>query len=181
MNLILSLGSNMGDRLYYLREGRRKLGQIFYEEKCSDIYESTAVDYTDQPPFLNQVIQYKKPAAKPAEILPIILEIERKLHRIRDIPKGPRTLDIDIIFFGETQIFTPKLQIPHPEWHRRSFVYWPLHDLPAFSYFKNIFFQGEEEVPNDLIGKFTNNIQENNASQKYETYPRHLAKPCDSC
>ena len=153
MELILSLGSNGGDRLYYLGQGREELRKAFQERQASYIYESAAVDYLQQPSFLNQVIQYDAPQIPPHEILSIILGIEKRMGRTRTIPKGPRTLDIDIIFWGEHKISSHQLQVPHPRWAERSFIYWPLHELPAFNNtLKNIFFchNRQKEVINDL-------------------------------
>ncbi|MCY4643083.1 MAG: 2-amino-4-hydroxy-6-hydroxymethyldihydropteridine diphosphokinase [Bacteriovoracales bacterium] len=147
---ILSLGSNLGNRVRFLEMAKEELGKIFEERKASAIYESAAVDYIQQPPFLNQLIEYKKTDKKPNQILDIILEIEKKFGRTRDIRRGPRTLDIDLIFLGELEISSDKLQVPHPRWIERSFIYWPLHELPSAQMLKRLFFPKKSEVPNNL-------------------------------
>ena len=147
---IFSLGSNLGNRLRFLESARRELSKVFEERKASNIYESVAVDYTQQPPFLNQLIEYEKSKRTPDKILDIILRIEEKFGRMRSIDKGPRTLDIDLIFLGDIEMSSPTLQIPHPRWAERSFVYWPLHELPSAPILKALFFRRKSEVANDI-------------------------------
>jgi 2-amino-4-hydroxy-6-hydroxymethyldihydropteridine diphosphokinase len=65
------------------------------------------------------------------------LRIEKEMGRERDIPKGPRIIDIDILFWGTEQIDVPGLTIPHPRWAERSFVVYPLQELPYFETLKN--------------------------------------------
>ena len=151
MSLILSLGSNLGNRANYLTGARNELKNIFQEKKASHIYESEAVDYTHQPPFLNQVIEYERPPMSPHEVLKIILTMEKNFHRTRTINKGPRTLDIDLIFFGSLKVSSPDLQIPHPLWAHRAFIYWPLHELPGFKNLKSLFFQSKLSVVNNTV------------------------------
>ena len=130
MSLILALGSNIEDRFHHLARARKELARLFRQEGVSHIYESAAVDYCQQAPFLNQVIQYKKPRQRPQQVLDTILTIEHILGRVRTFDKGPRTIDIDIIFRGYTKTSSQRLQIPHPRWAQRAFVYWPLQELP---------------------------------------------------
>lgn len=150
MSMVLALGSNLGDRAQYLAAARAGLSGLFQEQTASALYQSEAVDYLHQPPFLNQVIQYQRPEGDPHQVLTILFALEKRYGRTRDIPKGPRTLDIDLIFFGPMKMSSPTLQIPHPQWAVRSFVYWPLHELPAFPELKALFFRSRWEVANDL-------------------------------
>lgn len=130
MSLILALGSNLGDRLDNLLKAHTQLQKYFKEISASHIYESPAVDYLNQPPFLNQVVEYELPALTPKQILLTTQSIEVYLGRIKNIPKGPRTIDIDIIFVGKVKLHTEDLIIPHPSWSKRSFVLIPLLELP---------------------------------------------------
>lgn len=133
MSLIIALGSNLGDRLHYLKQARWILSSHFELVASSQIYESKAVDLTDQPNFLNQVIEFKRPSNIPAEeILKTLLLIENFIGRVRSIPKGPRCIDIDLIFIGTEKINTPLLTVPHPRWSERSFVVRPLSELPFY-------------------------------------------------
>ena len=150
MALILALGSNLGNRSENLKKALGYLKESFKEVKKSHIYQSNAVDYIHQGPFLNQVVEYKRPSIQAREILQITQEIERKCGRTYTSPKGPRVLDIDIIFFGKEKMTSPNLQIPHPRWNKRAFVYWPLHELPGFKKIKGLFESGPKELPRDI-------------------------------
>jgi 2-amino-4-hydroxy-6-hydroxymethyldihydropteridine diphosphokinase len=120
----LSLGSNVGDREANLRAAIERLPVL----RTSPIYETEPVDYTDQPWFLNLVVEVETHLS-PHELLKTTSRIEHELGRTRDIPKGPRTIDIDILLFGDTVMNTPDLQIPHPRMAERRFVLAPLADL----------------------------------------------------
>jgi 2-amino-4-hydroxy-6-hydroxymethyldihydropteridine diphosphokinase len=120
----LSLGSNLGDRQANLRAAIERLAPV----RQSSIYETEPVDYLQQGWFLNMVVEVHTPLF-PMQLLARTQKIERELGRVRGIPKGPRTLDIDILLFGDAVIHTPKLEIPHPRMADRRFVLAPLADL----------------------------------------------------
>lgn len=130
MALILSLGSNQGDRIDFLYRAKELLDSRYSPVAQSFIYESEAVDYIDQPKFLNQLLEYQLPQSEPDKVMTSLLQIEVELGRVRDIPKGPRTIDIDIVFWGTNSIDTPLVKAPHPSWDKRDFVVAPLHELP---------------------------------------------------
>jgi 2-amino-4-hydroxy-6-hydroxymethyldihydropteridine diphosphokinase len=96
----------------------------------SRVYQSPAVDYLNQPDFLNQVLQFDTPDMKPDDLMKTLLQIELDLGRKRDISKGPRIIDIDIIFWDTLKIDTEVLKVPHPSWAQRSFIVLPLMELP---------------------------------------------------
>ena len=96
--------------------------------KSSSIYETQPVDYSAQPWFLNQMLEVNT-VLLPDELLDILKKIEAKLGRLKSIPKGPREIDIDIILAGELIQKTPRLQIPHPQMHKRNFVLVPLREM----------------------------------------------------
>ena len=135
-SIIISLGSNMGDRLAYLQQAQSELSQYFQIESASPIVESKAVDYKNQNDFLNQILEVKlKPEfAKLSllEIMQTLLGIEKKMLRVRDQNKGPRTIDLDIIMVEDYQVNHPQLQLPHPSYHLRDFIVSPLKELPFF-------------------------------------------------
>lgn len=139
MNMILSTGSNLGDRIHHLNEAKRSLSLIFKLVEESPIYESPAVDYLNQPDFLNQVLSFEIPSNSPDQVLKEILSIEKDLGRIRNINKGPRTVDIDILFWGDKVIKQENLEIPHPRLFERSFIVSPLKDLSGFAALSNTF------------------------------------------
>ena len=139
MSLILATGSNMGERLKNLELAKNSLCEIFNFIDESSIYQSDAIEYTNQPEFYNQVLEFELPDHEPEEVLKMIAAIETKLGRVRHIPKGPRVIDIDIIFWDLDKINQPNLVIPHPAWSERSFVVEPLQQLPFFSKIQNHF------------------------------------------
>jgi len=125
----LSLGSNIGDREGNLKKAIKLLKENGVEIiKESSVYETEPMYYENQPKFLNQVIKIKT-SLSPEELLSVINKIELKLKRERRIPKGPRTIDIDIIFFGDKIIETDSLKIPHPLMLERDFVVKPLLEI----------------------------------------------------
>ena len=132
MSLIIATGSNIGDSLRILSAAKEELARHFDLLAESRIYISAAVEYLNQPDFYNQVLEFKIPAASPWEVMKKLLEIEKDFGRNRDIPKGPRTLDLDILFWNLESMTTPELTLPHPRWSERSFVVKPLQELPFF-------------------------------------------------
>lgn len=132
MSLIISTGSNLGDRESYLAHARDELSKSLSLIFKSKIYQSSAVDYLAQPDFLNQVLEFEIPTIQPAEVLKLCLEIEKKLGRVRGIDKGPRTLDIDLLFWQKLTLSSDNLDLPHPRLFSRSFIVLPLRELPYF-------------------------------------------------
>jgi 2-amino-4-hydroxy-6-hydroxymethyldihydropteridine diphosphokinase len=124
----LALGSNLGDRAANLQTAIARLSPAVTVLACSPIYETAPWGFTDQPAFLNQVVQGTT-TLSPLELLHQIKSIETQLGRVPTVRYGPRTIDLDILFY-ENQVFdTPQLTIPHPRLHERAFVLVPLADL----------------------------------------------------
>ncbi|AYG00321.1 GTP cyclohydrolase I FolE [Lactococcus allomyrinae] len=131
----LSLGSNIGDRQYYLHEALRLLGehpQILLEHH-SKFYETSPVGGVEQNSFINLAAKIST-LLSPNDLLDFIHEIEAKLNRERKVHWGPRTIDIDILFYGEQQVDELQLTIPHPEVFNRLFVLIPLSELTDKSF-----------------------------------------------
>lgn len=124
----LSLGSNLGDRRANLRNAIGKLLNLGNLIAVSSFYETEPVELVDQPGFLNCAVALQTTLTA-EDFLPEILAIEREMGRRRDIAKGPRTIDIDILFFGKAVTKTPRLTIPHPAMHERRFVLVPLAEI----------------------------------------------------
>lgn len=137
--LILSTGTNIGDKVENLKIAKNELSNIFEFVCESKIYASKAIIVNDQPDFLNQVLEFELPTILPQEAMKHILEIEKKLGRNRILNKGPRVIDIDIIFWGESKYKTDDLIIPHYDWFNRSFVCLPLKDLSSFQSIQKCF------------------------------------------
>jgi len=125
----LALGSNLGKREEYLRAGINGLARHDIQViRCASIYSSEPQEVLDQPWFLNTALEAST-ALMPDELLRACLEVERENHRVRDTNKGPRTFDIDIIFYGNEIVRVPGLTIPHPNFSFRRFVLAPLAEL----------------------------------------------------
>ena len=127
--IFLLLGSNLGDRAANLARARRHLqiacGPIL---KASAIYTTAAWGVTDQPDFLNQALLIQS-TLMPKALLQTVLRIEQEIGRVRLQKWGARTIDIDILFFGDIAVQTPDLVIPHPELQNRRFVLVPLSEI----------------------------------------------------
>ena len=126
--IYLSLGSNIGDRERRLESAIQRLAADVRVLRVSPIYETEPVDYTGQRWFLNLVVEAGTDLF-PLQLLARTQKIERSLGRVRTVPKGPRTIDIDILFHGNTVMRTATLEIPHPRIAQRRFVLAPLADL----------------------------------------------------
>ena len=124
----LSLGSNLGDRDANLRNAIGKLGGLGEVIAVSSFYETEPMECTNQPWFVNCAVALRT-SLMPEPFLSRILAIEQKMGRRRTQPKGPRTIDIDILLFGNSVINTPQLDVPHPAMHERRFVLAPLAEI----------------------------------------------------
>ena len=125
----VGLGSNVGRRASNLARARRLLEEGGVEVvAASSVYESEPVDHLDQPWFLNQVLEIRS-EIDPPSLLRAARTIEAALKRAPTVPKGPRTIDIDILFAGGLAVDSPDLVIPHPRLHLRNFVLIPLAEI----------------------------------------------------
>jgi 2-amino-4-hydroxy-6-hydroxymethyldihydropteridine diphosphokinase len=125
----LSLGSNLDDREANLRRAIELLASPEIRVKrTSSLYETEPQDLPHQPWFLNLVVEIET-SLFPLQLLARIQRIEKELGRQRIVPKGPRTIDIDILLFGNFAIESAKLQVPHPRMQDRRFVLEPLAEL----------------------------------------------------
>ena len=125
----LGLGSNLGDRAANLQKALECLASAGVQiVRRSSIYETEPQELREQPWFLNQVVEIET-TLLPIELLARIRDIERELGRVRAVAKGPRTIDIDILFYEDVIIDTTELQLPHPRLADRRFVLEPLAEL----------------------------------------------------
>lgn len=139
MSLIIATGSNLGDCVSILATAKNILDKSFRPIAASRIYMSKAVDYENQPDFFNQVLEFSLPNITPQEVLKKLMFLEKEFGRDRIIPKGPRKLDLDILFWGLENFQESNLIIPHPRWSERSFVVKPLSELPFFQTIEKCF------------------------------------------
>lgn len=121
----VGLGANLGDR----EESIRAAAELIGASRLSTIRETEPWGYEDQPLFLNAVAELET-GLPPRELLDRLLEVERKLGRTREGPRfGPRTIDLDLLVYGELELDEPGLSVPHPRLHERLFVLVPLAEL----------------------------------------------------
>jgi len=128
----VGLGSNLGERESLLKAAIEQLAQLPETRlgRVSSLYDTAPVGELDQPNFLNAVVQLET-ALTARQLLWNLLLIERRLGRVRHAAQryGPRTIDLDLVLFGDQVIDTPDLKVPHPEYHRRAFVLVPLAEI----------------------------------------------------
>lgn len=127
--VFIGLGSNLDNPVIQLRTAsiliRRLIGPIV---RSSSLYKSEPWGFTDQPWFLNQVIEIRT-AKQPHRILRLLLHIELSMGRIRDLVNGPRRIDLDLLFCGNSVLSEKMLEIPHPRILSRNFVLIPLAEI----------------------------------------------------
>lgn len=126
----VSLGSNMGDRAQNLLLGvRGMLSAGLAVTRLSHVYETEPVDVREQPLFLNMVAELRLRSLTPEQTLARLLRVEYALGRRRDVPRGPRNIDLDLLLYGAETRETDLLILPHPRLHLRRFVLTPLAEL----------------------------------------------------
>ena len=126
----IALGSNLGDRERLLREAVAALGQYLEQLRVSTFHETDPVGVGDQPRFLNAAATgYTTLSAR--ELLQVLIDIERKLGRERPYSGAPRTLDLDLILYGDSVENEPDLVVPHPRFRDRTFVLEPLAEIAS--------------------------------------------------
>lgn len=126
----IGIGSNQGDRALLCREAVRRLETTpaVRIKKVSSLYETEPMDYLEQGWFYNAVIEVET-GLSPLQVLRHCRRIENQLGKRIEIPKGPRTIDLDLLFYGETILTRPGLILPHPGVAARPFVLIPLAEI----------------------------------------------------
>lgn len=130
INVFIGIGSNLGDRLENIHKAIKCLRDTngIEIEKISSIIETEPVGSQPQGKFLNGVVKIKTDLFS-QEMLTILQDIENKLGRVRTIKNGPRTIDLDILLYGNQIVNEPDLKIPHPRMLERNFVMRPLLEI----------------------------------------------------
>ena len=126
----LGLGSNLGDRLAHLQLAVDALAgaSAVHVVAVSSVYETAPVGGPEQDDFLNAVVSVDTELS-PRDLLALAQDIERKAERVRSVRWGPRTLDVDVLLYGDERVSEADLEIPHPRMAERAFVLAPLHDV----------------------------------------------------
>lgn len=130
MQCYIGVGSNLGDRQGNIEAAIQRLREAGGIEvtKVSSIYETEPVGGPQQPKYLNGVIAINT-ELEPRQLLLALQKIENQLGKQRSVKNGPRTIDLDILMYGEEEIDEPDLKIPHQRMHEREFVLKPLRDI----------------------------------------------------
>jgi 2-amino-4-hydroxy-6-hydroxymethyldihydropteridine diphosphokinase len=121
----VGVGANLGDREATIRAAIETLPAVV---AVSKLRETDPVGVVDQPPFLNGAVALETDLA-PRDLLAVLLAVERELGRERRERWGPRTIDLDLLLYGDEAIDEPGLTVPHPRLHERRFALEPLVDL----------------------------------------------------
>lgn len=126
----IALGSNLEAPLTQIRNAFGELGALPKTKLIarSSLYRSAPIGNINQPYFINAVAKLET-ALTPSELLGALLEIERRHGRRREFPNAPRTLDLDLLLYGDLIHHEHGLTIPHPRMHQRAFVLSPLHEI----------------------------------------------------
>lgn len=126
----IGLGSNLSDPAGHVRAALAALDRIAATRlrKSSSLYRSAPVGYAEQPDFVNAVAQVETELG-PQALLAELLALEQAHGRIREIPNGPRTLDLDLLLYDEATIREENLVVPHPRMHERGFVLVPMSEI----------------------------------------------------
>jgi 2-amino-4-hydroxy-6-hydroxymethyldihydropteridine diphosphokinase len=128
-NVVVALGSNLGDREAHLAAAVARLSQVLSNLRHSNWYDTAPLGVPDdQPRYLNGVV-VGQVTLTPRQLLDELLAIEQAAGRTRPSPLAPRTLDLDLILFGSERIREPGLVVPHPRFRERLFVLEPLAAL----------------------------------------------------
>ena len=126
----IGIGSNLGDRAGNLIYAVRGLIEAsFLVTKLSPVYETEPLGIETELPFLNMVAEIRSEAVTPSQMMARLLRIEYLLGRTDKSLKKPRTIDLDLLFFGKVHTDSPFLTVPHPRLHQRRFVLVPLNDI----------------------------------------------------
>ena len=126
----IGIGSNLGDRAKYIENAIEKLKETkgIEVKRVSNIYETEPMAGPKQGKYLNGAIEIET-ALEPRELFLRLSEIEKQLGRVRTLKNAPRTIDLDILLYGDKKIDEPDLKIPHPRMQEREFVMKPLKEL----------------------------------------------------
>ena len=130
VTVYIALGSNLDDPVAQVNAGMSALAAQPYTELTarSSLYRTTPHGYADQPDFINAVVAVKTTLTA-RELLAALLAIELTRGRVREFPNAPRTLDLDLLLYGDLRMCETGLTIPHPRMHERAFVLAPLAEI----------------------------------------------------
>jgi 2-amino-4-hydroxy-6-hydroxymethyldihydropteridine diphosphokinase len=146
----IGIGSNIGDRLGYIKRALGEMGRLPDTElvAVSSVYDTLPVGTIGQPRFLNAVAELST-GLEPLKLLRSLLSIELECGRVRDGTWGPRTVDLDLLLYDDLVMDTEELTLPHPRARERAFVLVPLAELEP-----DLVFPGETETASEWVAAF---------------------------
>ena len=126
---LVAIGANLGDPLRAVRDAIQSLGQLPLSrlQAISSLYR-TAPLAAHGPDYINAAVLLDTRLTAP-ELLSHLQQLETLAERVRPYPNAPRTLDLDVVFYGTGSIDSPRLTVPHPRWQERAFVLLPVQEL----------------------------------------------------
>ncbi|MSO57478.1 MAG: 2-amino-4-hydroxy-6-hydroxymethyldihydropteridine diphosphokinase [Thermoleophilia bacterium] len=126
----VGVGANLGDREATIREALRRLAELpgIAVVAVSELRETAPWGPVPQPAYLNGAVALET-ALAPRALLDALLSVERSLGRVREERWGPRTIDLDLLLYGDETLVEPGLEVPHPRLHERAFALEPLAEL----------------------------------------------------
>lgn len=127
-NVYIGLGSNLGDRIGFMRDAVKRLRSIVHVLKVSKLYVAAPLGYVRHDAFINAALHATTPM-KPLELLEALQAIETEMGRRPGVQYGPRPIDLDLLFYGAIQMDSHMLTIPHPRIAERAFVLKPLAEI----------------------------------------------------
>jgi 2-amino-4-hydroxy-6-hydroxymethyldihydropteridine diphosphokinase len=131
-NVFIGLGGNFNNTLEKFSMALNALQHIAYLHAVSPLYQSKPLYYEDQEDFLNAVAHVNT-SLEPLAFLDVLQNLETTLGRVRSFPNAPRAIDLDILWYDDTQLAHPRLTLPHPLVYERAFVLYPMVDIaPTF-------------------------------------------------
>lgn len=130
MQAIIALGANLGDPVATVKQAAQEIGALADVTvlALSSLYRTKPVGYAQQDDFINAVMTVET-SLKPKELFAHLERLEQEHHRVRQFKNGPRTLDLDLIAYGQLQSADPHLTLPHPRAQERAFVLVPLNEI----------------------------------------------------
>ena len=126
--IYIAMGANLFLRDMYLWHAAKMLSEHCVPVRSSSIYETEPVGVIEQDHFLNCVVEMRT-TLEPRPLLDVMLGIERKLGRKRDLRNGPRMIDLDLLLYDDLVLRNDALTLPHPRMHERDFVMIPLREI----------------------------------------------------
>ena len=151
----IALGANLGDAAASVRDAMQALAALPDTRWLagSPLYRTAPVGYADQPDFVNAVALVET-GLTPQELLAALQKLEEQGGRVRSFRNAPRTLDLDLLVYGEVEMDTTELTLPHPRMHERTFVLMPLADVAP-----DLLIPGCGRVADCLVGLPANGIE----------------------